>query len=183
MSSDSDGEPLVDAMEHSEGQKRKIKFQRRVQEAHTTCTQLLASELQSSVWLNIWCQPPPFHSKTNWTAASSRRWGDITPAASWLVVFCRCGPTGCSSNHDAPVRSHGCRMKCHRRPHSQGAGLVCGLCGPHVQISGKWQPPPPRSLPSLGFKKADWLRQNYAGCIVRPAEHRTERERRENLHI
>lgn len=104
---------------------------------NTTCTQLLPSEPQSSVWLNIRCQPPPFHSKTNWTAASSRRWGDITPAASWLVVLSRCGPTGCSSNRDAPVRSHGCRMKCHRRPHSRGAGFVRGLCGPHVQISGK----------------------------------------------
>lgn len=115
---------------------------------HTTCTHLLASELPSSVWLNIWCQLPPFHSKTNWTDASSRRRGDITPAASWRVVFCRCAPTGCSSNHDAPVRSHGCRMKCHRRPHSLGAGLVCGLCGPHVQISQKIAiNPPPRSPP------------------------------------
>lgn len=64
-------------MEHSEGKKRTVSHM------HTKCTQLLASELQSSVWLNIWCQLPPLHSKTNWTAASSRRTDDITRAAWW----------------------------------------------------------------------------------------------------
>lgn len=102
--------------------------------------------------------------------------GDITPAASWLVVFCRCGPTGCSSNHDAPVRSHGCRMKCHRRLHSQGAGLWT-LWPTRADIRENGNHPA-----KFGLEES-WLVAGELCGVHCEARRAPYRERRENLHI
>lgn len=81
---------------------------------------------------------------------SSEQRGNMLRLSS-VVFFCN--PSGCPSGHDAPAGSHGCRMKCHQRPHSQRRDFVSGLCGPRAEIRANGNPPP-----SLGPKEADWLR-------------------------
>lgn len=175
-------------MEHLEGKKKKIRFQhkgrkRTVSHMHTKCTQLLASELQSSVWLNIWCQLPPFHSKTNWTAASSRRTDDITRAA-WRHA------TSFFGGFHVPLQSQRLFIQPWR---SCGVTRMQNEMSPAPTFTTQWLClwplwPTCRNQRKRAITLHVWARRKLIGCgrIVHstfwgPAEHC--RERHKNLHI